>query len=395
MRIAYFSPLPPLHNGIADYSRELLPYLARSAEIELIVDDGFQPEAALAAAYPIRPFAEFERQRERFDICLYQMGNSLDHVLMHRALALYPGITVLHEVILHHSVAARTAWRGDFAGYVREMGYSYGLEGVRIAQAVRRGEREYPLFKLPLNERVLDLSLGVIVHSAYARDRVLAARPSLRLVYVPQGATLPPWCKTQAQVREVRARLGLPLEALIVGTFGQATPEKRLDLALRAFARLRASRPEALYLIVGEVPNWHPPLAPLIAELELGQAVLLTDRVPDLATFAEYIAATDIAVNLRQPTVGETSASLLRIMAAGVAAIVTDDGWYAELPEGTCLKLPPEAGEGALAEALHLLANDASCRQQMGAQARAYVAQAHRWEDTASGYLALIQDVLS
>jgi len=395
MRIAYFSPLPPLHNGIADYSRELLPYLARSAEIELIVDDGFQPEAALAAAYPIRPFAEFERQRERFDICLYQMGNNLDHVLMHRALALYPGITVLHEVILHHSVAARTAWRGDFAGYVREMGYSYGLEGVRIAQAVRRGEREYPLFKLPLNERVLDLSLGVIVHSAYARDRVLAARPGLRLAHVPQGTTLPTSDKTQVNMREMRARLGLPLEALIIGTFGQVTPEKRLDLALRAFARLHANRPEALYLIVGELPDWHPPLTPLIAELRLEQAVLFTGRVPNLATFAEYIAATDIAVNLRQPTVGETSASLLRIMAAGVAAIVTDEGWYAELPEGTCLKLPPEAGEEALAEALHLLANDASCRQQMGTQARAYVAQAHRWEDTARGYLALIRDVLA
>ena len=35
LRIAYFSPLPPARSGIADYSRELLPHLARHARLTL------------------------------------------------------------------------------------------------------------------------------------------------------------------------------------------------------------------------------------------------------------------------------------------------------------------------------------------------------------------------
>ena len=42
MNLAYFSPLGPQRSGIADYSEELLPYLAEGADITLFVD-GFKP----------------------------------------------------------------------------------------------------------------------------------------------------------------------------------------------------------------------------------------------------------------------------------------------------------------------------------------------------------------
>jgi glycosyltransferase involved in cell wall biosynthesis len=146
---------------------------------------------------------------------------------------------------------------------------------------------------------------------------------------------------------------------------------------------------------VGEVLDSHPPLAPLIAELGVEDAVIATGRVPDLETFAAHIAATDIAVNLRKPTLGETSASLLRVMAGGVAALVTDAGWYAELPDQTCVKVSPDADAEALADAMLALAGDAARRQRIGAQARDYVAQVHRWENVASAYLAFMRDVLA
>jgi hypothetical protein len=39
MRLAYFTPLPPSKSGIADYNSELLPYLAKGAEISVFVCD--------------------------------------------------------------------------------------------------------------------------------------------------------------------------------------------------------------------------------------------------------------------------------------------------------------------------------------------------------------------
>ena len=63
------------------------------------------------------------------------------HEAMYRVLLRYPGITVLHDHGLHHFMATRTIPRGDFAGYVREMGYSLGAEGVDLAYRIRQGRR--------------------------------------------------------------------------------------------------------------------------------------------------------------------------------------------------------------------------------------------------------------
>ena len=59
MKLAYFSPLSPKHSGIADYSEELLPYLAQHAEIDLFVD-GFTPtNEAITQAFDV-----FDYQRD-------------------------------------------------------------------------------------------------------------------------------------------------------------------------------------------------------------------------------------------------------------------------------------------------------------------------------------------
>ena len=52
MRIALFSPLHPQLTGIADYTEDLLPYLARDCAIDLFVD-GFEPATeAIRRGYP-------------------------------------------------------------------------------------------------------------------------------------------------------------------------------------------------------------------------------------------------------------------------------------------------------------------------------------------------------
>ena len=43
MRLALFTPLSPLKTALADHSEGLLPYLAQGADIELFIDEGYQP----------------------------------------------------------------------------------------------------------------------------------------------------------------------------------------------------------------------------------------------------------------------------------------------------------------------------------------------------------------
>ena len=77
----------------------------------------------------------------------------------------------------------------------------------------------------------------------------------------------------------------------------------------------------------------HPdfPLASLIEGLGLQSAVRVLGFTP-MEEFVGYIAACDIILNLRFPTVGESSGTLLRSLGLGRAVIVSDIGSFAEYP---------------------------------------------------------------
>ncbi|MDW8100684.1 MAG: glycosyltransferase family 4 protein [Anaerolineae bacterium] len=387
-KVAFFSPLPPERSGIADYSAELLPYLARWVELALFVNDPDQVDDRLRTAFPVYPMGEYGRLRWQFDVALYQMGASMYHDAMYPVLLRYGGIVTLHEYNLHRFISTRTIPRGDFVGYMREMGYALGVEGVQMADEIRQGRREHPLTAVSLVERLLDRSQGVILHSRFAQERVLALRPGLRTAVIP------------APVGEVperlwtREELGCPKDALLFVSGGHVVQSKRLSLALEAFLRLRQEYPRARYVIIGEELRHDFDLSGWLAAHPVGDAVTYVGYCEDLRAFYSWLAAADVVINLRSPTLGEASAVALRALAAGRPVIVFDHGWYAELPDDACVKVPPEDGEALLA-AMRRLAADPEMRRAVGERARRLALTEHTPVRAAERYAAFIQQVLT
>ena len=88
--------------------------------------------------------------------------------------------------------------------------------------------------------------------------------------------------------------------------------------------------------------------------------------------------ACDVAVNLRHPTGGETSASFIRLLAFGRPTIVNQIGAFAEVPEGACLHLPLDGfEESTLVAFLLALAERPALAAAIGEQARAYAVAQH------------------
>jgi glycosyltransferase involved in cell wall biosynthesis len=306
---------------------------------------------------------------------------------MYPVLLRYPGITVLHDHGLHHFVATRTIPGGDFAGYVRELGYALGTEGVDLAYRIQRGEAEHPFYTAPLNERVLDRSLGVIVHSRYAADKIRAVRPHLPVTVVPA-----PVCAYSGPLRS-RQELGCHEEVLLFVSAGQVISNKQPTLALAAFARLRAEFPQARYVVVGDELRHDLDLPAWLVQHGLSDSVTMTGYLADKADFVAWIAAADVVVNLRYPTVGETSATALRGLAAGRPVVVSDHAWYAELPDDACVKVTPNDGE-AVYQALQRLASDATLRHAIGQRAAAYAQREHSLAAAAQRYVDFICDIV-
>ena len=386
-RIAYFSPFPPERSGIADYSEELLPYLAKSAKVTLFASDPEQVTGTLRARFEVRSIADYPSAHWQYDIAMYHMGGSMYHEAMYRVLLRYPGVTVLHDHGLHHFMTTRTIPQGNFAGYAREMGYALGKAGVDLAYRIRQGQAEHPLYTVPLNERVLDHSLGVIVHSRHVARAILAVRPKLPVAMIPAPI------RTETGSLRTRRELGCPEDALLFVSAGQVITIKQVTAALEAFARLRADFPQARYVVVGDELKQDLDLQAWLQQQGLGDAVISTGYLDDMRDFVSWIAAADVLVNLRYPTVGETSATALRGLAAGRPVIVSDHGWYAELPDDACVKVPPNDLE-ALVQAMRRLADNPALRHTIGQRAAAYARQEHSLAAAAQRYLDFVGEIV-
>lgn len=381
-RIAWFSPLPPSRSGIADYSAELLPYLAKLVDLTVFTPD---PATITLPGLTVRPVSDFAVNRDEFDLPLYQMGNSDQHEWIYAMALRYPGVVVLHDYFLHHFIRHRTVGRGEWTAYGRELAYTLGEDGRELARAVRHGSAASPLFEEPLNQRLIDASLGLVVHSRYAAERACHYRPDLSLAVVPALVEL-------RSGHSMRDRLDLPENAVLFGSFGQITTEKRIDVALRAFRGVLERYPDARYLLVGD-PQPDVDLGGLVAQLGVGQAVARVGYVENLNEFVDWISTVDVVVNLRQPTVGETSAVALRAMAAARPLIVYDHGWYSEIPDTAAIKVPPDDDE-ALRQAMEALAVSPERRLMMGQAGHDYVVEHYAPSSVAAAYVEFIQTVL-
>jgi glycosyltransferase involved in cell wall biosynthesis len=389
MRIAFFSPLNPIQSGISAYSEELLAAMrsatvgGRGVDIDLFVDKGYKPSnPQITSRFDILPARGFDSAASRYDSILYQMGNSPAHAYIYEALLKHPGVVVMHEFILHHLRIWMALNGGRRKEYTELMERRYGDEGREAARRVLLGQFPDALFKYPLSDEVVQKAAGIIVHSRYMEWLVRSVRPDVPLGVVPMGVPLPPHIPRDV----ARSRLGIPLDTFVVTSVGHLNPYKRVSATLRAFKALLMEVPKALYLLVGsKSPNYDPSMQ--IDMLDLSDHVRITGYVSE-EDLPYYLAASDVCLNLRFPTAGETSASLLRIMGAGVPVLVSRTGSFEELPDDAAGKIDVgDIEEELLLAYLLVLARRPDVRGAMSEAARRYVAEHHTLEGAAQGYL--------
>ena len=100
-------------------------------------------------------------------------------------------------------------------------------------------------------------------------------------------------------------------------------------------------------------------------------------------------------VNLRSPTMGETSAMVVRALSLGKPLVVSDVGWFSELPDEVAVKVPVDEGEtDALVQALERLAGDPAYRERMGKAAADWARRGHDLDHVADLYVAALEESL-
>lgn len=361
--------MPPSKSGIADYSAALADQLSKRVDLTVF---GSEPKSFEASA---------------FDISLYQLGNNPYHSFVYEGALRYPGVAVMHESNLHHLVTDLTIRRGDWDAYVEECAFNGGAAAREFALRVRNLEIGPDYDGLPMTRRILQYSRGLVAHSQFVAQESQGQGYKGPVAVIPHGAWIP-----AADRHATRHLLGLEDQHTLVGVFGFIKPYKRIAESLRAFRRLVRVEPNARMILVGE-PHPEFPVEQLIRTLGLRDHVRILGFVP-IEKFVEYIAACDIILNLRFPTVGETSGSLTRAMGLGRAVMVSDVGSFSELPDDICLKVPVGIHEEDLIfEYLNTLVMRPDLALAMGARAKAWVETECRWDVVADKYADFLEQV--
>lgn len=366
MKVAYFSPFPPERSGIADYSALLVPALRERVDLTVVRRGAKKPPRGT-------------------DLAVYHIGNNPEvHGWILDALRRAPGLVVLHDFVLHHLVAGVTIGRRDGHGYLDAMEREGGVVGRLLAHGVL-DKRIPPLWEnrpedFPLAGEVLDLATGLVVHSDYVRARVRDVAFDGPVAVVPH----PAWPVPDVPAAELA---GEPL----IGSFGNVNQSKRIPQLLEAFAVLRRERPGSRLLLVGAVsPGFD--LDRRLQRLGIDDGGILREGYVDERRLWALMKACDVHVGLRSPTMGETSGSAIRALSLGKPLVVSDAGWFHELPKDVALHVPVGSDEvEVLGAALELLADRPDIRAAMGDAARALATREHDLGRVADLYVAAFE----
>ncbi|MEZ4571954.1 MAG: glycosyltransferase family 4 protein, partial [Thermomicrobiales bacterium] len=378
-KIQWVGPAPPLRTGIAAYSADFFRAVDGRWNIDVMLEKG-----SGAGNYDsIRTTNTLDPDVPT----IIHIGNSEFHDRAYSAAHEISAVVVLHDVVLHHARAARMLRLGQSREYWRELQREYGAAGVDAGRALLAGRDLHDVEAFPLCESFVRNARVAVVHSEYAAQSILSRVPDANVRVVPMGIPIP----AQIPRSEARNVLGISPSSFVIASVTHVNPNKRLPVVLRALRRLVARDSDVMLILAGTGTD-DDALSVEIRMMGLQDNVRQLGYVDD--TLARLVAASaDACVNLRYPTTGETSASLLRLLGAGLPVLVSDAGTSGELPDGVGLKIPVDDFEVEMVtEVLWELAANCDFRTEAGKAARDFIVSHHSMVNEVDGYRAVLRE---
>ncbi len=381
-QLQWVGPMPPLRTGIANYNLDLFNAVDGLWQIAAVLETG----SKIGDFASIRPIAAKDLDYTKPTIV--HVGNSEFHDLAYSIATSSPTVVVLHDIFLHHARASLALRSGRMRQYWQELQTEYGAAGVAAGRALLAGNADNNFDDYPMFECLVRAARATVVHSDYAADMIQRRIPDAIVRVVPMGIPIP------ATIPKSTARkiLGLSDSTFVVGSITHVNPNKRIPVVLRAMRRIVGNVPDTVLLLAGTGSD-SDLMTREIEVLGLRHHVRQYGYVDD--TKARVLAsALDACVNLRFPTAGETSASLLRLLGAGLPVLITDVGASGRLPDGVGLKIPADEYEvEMIAEVLRELAGNAQLREAAGRAAIDYVFRNNSMINMIDGYSDVLHDV--
>ncbi|HCD29669.1 MAG TPA: hypothetical protein DEQ73_03605 [Phycisphaerales bacterium] len=363
-----FGALPPARSGTADYLDEQLEHLAGRWKLTVVVGD--ESKVPAASDCEVLSYRAYQKTRSNFVGVprLIHLANNPFHAHAFQEAERPGAILLLHEFSMHHLLTETTLAYGNSVRYAEELA-KCDSNGRVISELRKQGVWSgIEQFLYPAIESRLRGAAGVIGHSKWILDRVQIAAPNLPTAHIPHHFSAP----KPVDTNECRSTFGMPPDELAVVSLGFVTPAKCIEQIIHALSDIRDRVPRFKYWIFGEMRH---PAQVRRAIKQCGMSDLVVEKgYLSSEDFQAAIQASDLVINLRYPTVGESSGTMTRAMGLGKPVVVYRHGSFAEPPKDTVIGVPLDTFDttGLSESCCHAL-TDSGHRQAVGSRAKHWV----------------------
>ncbi|MCI8364808.1 MAG: glycosyltransferase family 4 protein [Eubacterium sp.] len=364
--LLYASPFAPMKSGISDYSEILVYALKNEFEITLLIDDYKLENKNLYHDFDVVVYGKDNVPFEAYDYIVYNIGNNQDfHCYIYELCLEHPGMVILHDFVIYCLIYGYYEKMDRVYSKIYEIGGSEAL--LKVKYAVKEAGRDLLKYweivsELPLNRELAESGNKIMVHSQYALDQLSRYNVCARQINMIQ--------QVSEEFREIEKqvlleRYSIPEDAFLICSFGGIGQTKLNHIVCEVISDIKDSLDKPIcYVMVGD--------GDYVDEFIDYRYIFKTGYV-NMDEFDSLILHSDLILNLRYPSMGETSAALLKILQMGKACIINEGGWFSEIPDECVIKVSREDMKNDLKNAILYYLREQEKREFVGDSAKKYI----------------------
>lgn len=372
MKFVLFTPVS-LKSAIARFSKKLEEKLITLGHQCRIVNTEYRFEESLTEP-KYNFFSEivfWENQSDvelilnQADYLVHQIGDNYSfHAGSLHWIKKYPAVVILHDFFLAHLFYGKGHFEKSQIKDELILNNWYGADLAEQYFKKMQLAENYEWLKdnIPLTEWIAGMANAVITHSTWGIERVKnACRGIVEVLPLPYDINY----NTSENIAQKTEKNFLGLL-----TYGHINQNKRAKSVIEALASSAQLREKVEYTLAGSISDeMRSDLSAFAKNLGVKLIIL---GVVDEHQLQRIILSADVICCLRYPALEAASASTIEAMHYGKAIIVTDTGFYSELPNHCVYKTSIENEIKDIKNAISFFVGDSEQICAYGENAKKY-----------------------
>jgi len=317
-RIAFLTPFPPDKSGVADYTAKSLEEIGKLAIVDVFTDA--IPSKQFPGVRNIFPLSEKPFQAKEYDKVVSIIGNSHYHTEILKYHLRYGGACIQHD----NRMAELYAWNMGHDQFAKKASLLTNRK-VEIEEC-KTWLKDPSLLPTLFLEDIIKKSKPLIFHSKVTQ-KLIKQMYGVETDYLPFSSYrhFSDDELTQENRLAIKKKLNLPLQEIIISTFGLVSETKAPFDCIYATYFLNKWGIPATFYFVGETGTLNEPLLNLAQDLGISQKIKTLNSWTSEQTYKDYLIASDFAIQLRTFGFGGLSGAILDCISAGLPTVVNQD----------------------------------------------------------------------